>query len=106
MGRQWILLLRVSPQMQQQVGDVDPHWADFAAGSTKRRGKREFSGRSQTDKFRSDERADRTAVNPAVGMSADLAVNRTSVEAGAAADAIERFAHLFIRQRANAAVVH
>ena len=53
---------------------------------------------------RREHRADRAAVDPAVGVAADLAVDGAHVEAGAAADAVEDLLQLGAEHVAAAVV--
>ena len=50
--------------------------------------------------------ADGSGIHPAVGMPAHLAIHGAGVEAGAAAQAVERLAQFGIGKQARAAVVH
>ena len=44
-------------------------------------------------------------VNPAVGVATNLAIDRADVQARAAADAVQSFAHLRVGQQSGAAIV-
>ena len=54
---------------------------------------------------RRDDRANRTLIGRAITVPADVFENRTNVQTGATADAVERIALFGIRQQFRAAVV-
>ena len=59
----------------------------------------------QAAQMRRDDRTDRAAVSRAVSVAADVPKNRADVQAGAAADAMERVALLGIGQEFGAMIV-
>src|SRR5207237_6102545 len=59
----------------------------------------------QTAQVGRDDGADGTGVSRAIGVAADIAVDGTDVEAGAAADAVKRVALFGVGEELGAAVV-
>src|SRR5271163_477455 len=79
-------------QMQQEPRDIDPDRTDISTRATKSGRERQMTGRA-AEQVRTDDRSDRTRIGRIVGVAADAPVNRTDVEARAAADAIKGLAH-------------
>src|SRR5439155_4290589 len=92
LGRSLGLLLRFAAQVEQQVRDVDLHRAHFAAGAAQRRGKGQLAGALEAGKLGRYQSADGATLDPAVGVPADLPVDRAGVEASVAANTKERLA--------------
>ena len=51
--------------------------------------------------LRREDRADRTGIHASVGVSADLSIDRTDVQAGAAPDASKRLRGEFVREKSR-----
>ena len=82
--------LGVRARPQQQLVQRDPDRAGLPAGAAQRGGVRELGRLRRVLQQRRDDRADRPRVDAAVGVPADLALDRAGVQAGAAADAVQR----------------
>src|SRR5262249_6346946 len=74
----------------QHTRDVDPDRTRLRARAAERRGVGEVLHRPGALQHRGQQDPDRAGVRVAVGVAADLAVDRTHVQAGAAAQAVER----------------
>ena len=85
-------LLDLRAQVQQHLGNVDLHRADFGARAAQAGGERQRRLVRDAHELRRDDGADRPRIDPRKTVAADLAVHRAGVQAGAAADAIERLA--------------
>ena len=59
-------------QIEQQMRDVDLHGAGLATGATQGTGMGEMLRRLETEKHRRQHRANRTWVDPAVGMTTNV----------------------------------
>ena len=79
---------RLVSQRQQHPRDVDPDRADFAARSAQAAGLRQV-GHAPRPRALALHRADRPGIDAAVRVAADLLVDRTGVQARAAADAVQ-----------------
>jgi hypothetical protein len=91
--------------MDEDARDVDPDGTDVRARSAERRGERQRARLLDPDELRSDDRADRTRIDGAVGVAARSHVHRADVEACRAADAAQRLPPHLVRERVGAAVV-
>ena len=76
------------PQMDQDLRDVDLDRAHLVARAAQRRGVRQRARVLHRLQLRRQDRADRTAVDRAVGVPAGLPVDRARVQARRAADAV------------------
>ena len=85
--------------------DVDLDRACLAAGAAQRAGARQVLGGVQAGEQRCQHGADGAGIHPAVGVAADVLVDRADVEAGAAAQAIKRLA-VVAAEDIRAPVVH
>src|SRR5580693_3234635 len=92
-------------EVDEDFGDVDFDGADFVAGSTE--GGRIGEGLRvlHVEELRGDDGADGAGVTGSVGVAAGLAVDGAGVEAGGAADAVQRRARFRVGQDAGATVV-
>ena len=100
------LFLGLGAEVQQQIRDVDLYGANLAASPAERRSERQFLRFAEAGKLRRHQRADRPAIDPSVSVAADLAIDRTSVQASAAPDTVQHLAHLGVRQGRDAAIVN
>ncbi len=92
-------------QVHEHLGDVDLHRADLVAGAAQGRRVGQRAGRRHAAEHRREDRADRPGVHGAVGVAAGALVDRADVQAGRAADAVERLAPDRVGEHLGAAVV-
>src|SRR5438477_809043 len=92
-------------QMQQQLRNVDLDRTHFTTGTAQARRVRQLRRFAQSNQLRRDDGADWSRVNRAVGMPANLLIDRTRVQAGAAANARERLPRSRMGQHSRAAIV-
>ncbi len=92
-------------EVDELMGDVDFHRADFAARPAERRGEGERAGLLQAHQVRREDGADGAGIDPAVGPAADAAIDRAGVQAGPAADAAEGVPGRRVGQHVAPAVV-
>src|SRR5690606_22015603 len=92
------------PQGEQHARDVDADRADLAARTAEAAGVRQIAVRLLPPERWRQHGTDRTGIHAAVGVAADLLVDGTRVQAGAAPDAVEDFG-LLAAEHAAAAVV-
>src|SRR5579859_7842144 len=90
--------------MEQDTPNIGLNRTDVPASTAKRRGERQVR-RRRSEEIRADDRADRTGVGHAVGMTADPPIDRTDIEARAAAQAVKRLAQNRIGEHAAAPVI-
>src|SRR5690606_29735414 len=83
----------------------DLHRTDLAAGAAQAACLGKLAGAFEPQQPRVQDGADRPRVDPAVGVTPDLAVDRAGVQAGTATDAPERVAQLRVRQHRAPTVV-
>ena len=102
--RQAVALAFLPAQMEQDARNVDLHWTDITAGAAQRRGEGQMS-RRRAEQIRTHDRPDRSRVGRPVGVTADPAVDRAHVEAGSAAQAVERLAEHGVGQHPAAPVI-
>ena len=95
----------VRTEIQKQFRNVDLHRTNFRARPAKAGCKRKPWIFSHTMELRRDDGANRTRVHPRITVAANLAVNRTVIQACATADAIERLPPVRIGQQLGPAIV-
>src|ERR1043166_1171184 len=83
-------LHRVAPVMQQVMMQLDLDRTNVGARAAQRAGVRQGRPLGCVAKMRRDDRADRTLIGRAVGVTADILEHRASVEARAATNAVQR----------------
>src|SRR5690606_31827815 len=76
-------------QRQQHAWDVDAHGADLATRTAQAARVRQVTPLLLAPQCGCQHRADRAGIDAAVGVSANLLIDRTDVQARAAADAVE-----------------
>src|SRR5436853_5666686 len=91
--------------MQQHVRNVDLDRAHLATRAAQRRSERKIFRSFASNQLRGQKGSDRSGIDPSIGMAADLLINRTGVQTGAAANAIERLAQVFVCKNVHAAVI-
>src|SRR5262249_40639397 len=91
--------------MQQHIRDVYLDRAHFAAGAAQRRGERQMGRFVGSDELRSDYRANWTGIYPAISVAAYLLIDRTYIQASAAANTIKRFAKAGVRKYVQPAII-
>ena len=83
---------RATAQVEENGWDVDLDGANLVARAAETRRKRQRLGVLDADELRGEDRADRAWVHRPVGVTAGAGVHRADVQAGTAADAMERLA--------------
>ena len=85
-------LLNFRAQLQQHLGQVDLHRTDFRAGPAQAGGEGQPRRVRGPQELRGENGADRPRVHPRKAVAADSAVHRAGVQAGPAANAVQRLA--------------
>src|SRR5260221_14779267 len=91
--------------MKQMVVQVNLNRTGLGASAAQRTGERQMFPLLQPAQMRGQHRSDRPRVSGSIGMPAYVFKNRTNVQAGAAADAMQRIALLTIREQFGASVI-
>src|SRR5262245_6098327 len=99
------LILYLLAQLKQHVRDVDLDGADLAACAAQTRSKRQIGSPLSPNQLRRQHSADRTRIDPAISMAADLLVDRAGIQASSAPDAVQGFTQVSIGKRLGPAIV-
>src|SRR5207245_4106506 len=87
----WLAVMLQFTQANQHVRDIDLYRARRLAGAAQRGGVRQVRIFTHAVVQRREDAANGARVNSAVGVSADAAIDRTGIEAGPAANALQAF---------------
>src|SRR5262249_31233305 len=96
---------RFGPKVQEHPRDVDLDRAHLGAGPAEARRERQRGRALDPEQLRRQDRADRPGVHRAVRVAAGARVDGADVEAGAAADAVQRLPADLVAEDASAPVV-
>src|SRR5262249_54781424 len=76
-------------QIEQQVWDVDFHWARLTTGAAERASTRQVLGRIQAGEHRGEHSTNGTWVDPTIGVATNILINRADVQTGTTAQAVQ-----------------